>query len=145
MKRHPPKAEACAQRVMKQRVNTWLDGKSVLSRDLIDETVASATAQTETALDTMVAAANDQINTCTANLRGYTKDLPNCSPYQREQTMSYMKRDFQTVKEAKVRRKIYERARSDVGEGGCKQQTVQNTNCRNANLSFVDYCSQHAP
>lgn len=140
---HPPRAQKCANSVFSADANKWLDDTNVLSSSMVDTTVQGATGQTETFLNTRIAQCNDDIETCTQNIREYNHQLPNASPSAREQLLSYINRDFQTRKEAMVRLMIFKRAIADIKMGRCKKKTTQGTNCDKANLSFVDYCEIH--
>lgn len=140
---HPPRAQRCAHAVLASDTNSWLDDSYVLSPGMVDTTVQSATATTESILNTTLARCNDEIETCNQNLREYNRQLPNASPATREQLLGYISRDMQTAREAKVRLMVYKRAIADIRKGRCKKKTTQNTNCDNANLSFVDYCAEH--
>lgn len=140
---HPPRAQKCANAVFSADTNQWMDGTNVLSQGMVDTTVQGATGNTETFLNTKIAQCNDDIETCTQNIREYSRQLPKASPSTREQLLSYMNRDFQTRKEAMVRLMIFKRAIADIKMGRCKKKTTQGSDCDKANLSFVDYCEIH--
>jgi hypothetical protein len=145
---HPPRAQECANKILKREENHWpfsAEGTLVLSPSDIDVTVRKVTALTEKALEPYFKEVGDDKELGQKESREAIRKMPGSSPEDRKYLQNRYNQYWQLYKEAIVRELIYNAAKADIHEGGCKEKNVDGSDCKEANKSFVDYCWRHAP